>query len=712
MNLKVLKSILTENNHLKVKTKKVLNMKSIYVSLVLSVFIGINVSLKAQFSVLLVNDNANGVDRYKEIDTTLNNLGYTYEVYNAVETGTFPDLSIISPYDVVIWYTGNDGVSLKLWDISNPDDYKFNDPIIQYLNNGGIVWLQGLDFFYDIFGTAPDYFVPGQFIYDYMGVSTYFAQSYSDDGNLGLPQLDVVEGNGICSFTPVEWVYTTLWYADALEYTSTAQPIYRMGPQGYFFEDYYSGIYNVNGDSKIFTLTVETARIDTEEHTDSLFSQVLSYFESITGGDILVSDISVSGEWGSTSINVNGGTLQMFAEVLPANATNPTVFWSVINETGIASIDLNGLLQATGTSIGNGTIWVKAQAVDGSGVADSLEITISNQGADFEILLVNDNNFGTDRYLKLDTTLSNLGYAFDIYNTIVTSNFPDAITLSYYDLVIWYTGNDGVDLYLWDVSDTNNYKFNAPLIDYIESGGYVWLQGLDFFFDIFGTAPDYFTEGQFIYDFMGVASYYAQSYVDDGQMGVLQLDVVAGNPICSITPVQWIYTTMWYVDALELSPGAQGIYTLGPAGYVFDSYYAGVYNIHENARIFTLSFETARINTQENTDELFYQVIEYFRLITNIPDNSKNEYINTVTVFPNPAGNKVFFRFFLQNDSNIELTLFTLTGMQVYSGLFYDQAQGEFEQTIIFNELNLSQGIYTYKFKTNQQIYTGKLIVR
>ena len=609
-----------------------------------------------QFSVLLVNDNANGTDRYLEIDTTLSNLALDYTIYNTVETGVYPDLSIISPYDVVIWYTGNDGVDLKLWDVSNPDDYKFNEPLIQYLGNGGIVWLQGLDFFYDIYGTAPDYFTPGQFIYDYMGVSSYFGQSYSDDGGQGVPLLDVVQGNEICSFTPVEWVYTTLYYADALEITATAQAIYRMGPQGYFFENYYAGVYNVFGDSKIFTFTVETARIDTEEHTDTLFSQVLSYFESISGGDILVTDITVSGEGGATSIDVNGGTLQMLAEVLPENATNPTVFWSVINETGLATIDQTGLLQATGTSIGNGTVWVKALSVDGSGVADSIQITITNQGADFEILLVNDNANGTNRYKELDTTLSNLGYAYDIYNTIITNDYPDATTLSYYDVVIWYTGNDGSGLYLWDVSDTNNYKFNEPLIDYLDSGGKVWLQGLDFFYDILGAAPDYFNEGQFIFDYMGIASYYAQSYADDGEMGVPQLDVVQGNPICAFSPVQWTYTTMHFVDALEITPSAEGIYTLGPDGYVFDEYFAGIYHEYESAKVLSFTFETARIDTEENTDELFYEVLEYFRLLTYIPENSNDEKHTVVQVFPNPASEHTTFSYSLNRPATVEFT--------------------------------------------------------
>jgi hypothetical protein len=640
----------------------------------------------------------------------LNNLGYDYDIYNTVVTGTFPDLSLISPYDVIIWYTGNDGVDLKLWDISNPDDYKFNEPLMQYLDNGGIVWVQGLDFLYDIYGTAPDYFVPGQFIYDYMGVSSYFAQSYADDGNQGLPLLDVVEGNGICSFTPVEWVYTTLWYADALEYASTAQPIYRMGPQGYIFENYYSGIYNVYNESKIFTFTVETARIDTEAHTDTLFSQVLTYFESISGGDILVTDITVSGEGGSTSITANGGTLQMLAEVLPPNATNPTVYWSVVPETGMAEVDQSGLLHATGTTIGNGTVWVKASSLDGSGVADSLLITISNQGADFEVLLVNDNDLGTDRYLELDTALTNLGYAYDIYNTILTNDYPDETTLSYYDVVIWYTGNDGVDLYLWDTSDTNNYKLNQPLLEYAENGGFVWIQGLDFFYDILGSAPDYFTEGQFIYDYLGVASYFAQSYGDDGQIGVSQMDVVPANPVCDLTPIQWIYTTLWWADAMEIASGAHGIYTMGPSGYVFDNYFSGVYNVNGGVRILTFTFETARIDTQENTDELFYQVLEYFRLFTEVPEMNE-EGMDVIKVYPNPADDYVTFSYTINTPSTVELTIDDITGKPVYSRDHGIQPSGSSDISINLNSLKLSTGLYTYKVKTDRQVITGKIII-
>ena len=99
-------------------------------------------------------------------------------------------------------------------------------------------------------------------------------------------------------------------------------------------------------------------------------------FEYVDGSPIvLVSSISVSGQGGSTSITTDNGTLQMNANVLPANATNKSVTWSVIDGTGAATIKFSGLLLA----VSNGTVTVRATANDGSGIFGERLITISNQ---------------------------------------------------------------------------------------------------------------------------------------------------------------------------------------------------------------------------------------------------------------------------------------------------------------------------------------------
>ncbi|MFA6404255.1 MAG: Ig-like domain-containing protein, partial [Salinivirgaceae bacterium] len=96
---------------------------------------------------------------------------------------------------------------------------------------------------------------------------------------------------------------------------------------------------------------------------------------TISGQTVLVSSITVTGAGDATTITTNAGTLQMSAAVLPADATDKTFDWSVVNGTGEATISASGLLAA----VKNGTVTVKATAKDGSLIEGSLVITISGQ---------------------------------------------------------------------------------------------------------------------------------------------------------------------------------------------------------------------------------------------------------------------------------------------------------------------------------------------
>ena len=91
--------------------------------------------------------------------------------------------------------------------------------------------------------------------------------------------------------------------------------------------------------------------------------------------NVLVTEINVTGTGGISVIETQSGTLQMVAEVLPENATNKAVVWSVTEVTGGATISEDGLL----TAVKNGTVIVNATSSDGSNITGSIEITISNQ---------------------------------------------------------------------------------------------------------------------------------------------------------------------------------------------------------------------------------------------------------------------------------------------------------------------------------------------
>ncbi|MDP4222270.1 MAG: Ig-like domain-containing protein [Bacteroidota bacterium] len=91
--------------------------------------------------------------------------------------------------------------------------------------------------------------------------------------------------------------------------------------------------------------------------------------------NIPVTGITVSGSGNLSEITTDNGTLQLTASVLPSNATNQGVTWSISAGAGKAAISSSGLV----TALANGTVTAKASSNDGSGIYGTLEITISNQ---------------------------------------------------------------------------------------------------------------------------------------------------------------------------------------------------------------------------------------------------------------------------------------------------------------------------------------------
>lgn len=99
-----------------------------------------------------------------------------------------------------------------------------------------------------------------------------------------------------------------------------------------------------------------------------------TYTISNQSGTILVTDITIE-DGGETGISTEGGTLQLSASVLPEDATNKNVTWSITDGEAFATISETGLLTATA----NGTVSVRALAKDGSGVFAESSYTISGQ---------------------------------------------------------------------------------------------------------------------------------------------------------------------------------------------------------------------------------------------------------------------------------------------------------------------------------------------
>lgn len=97
---------------------------------------------------------------------------------------------------------------------------------------------------------------------------------------------------------------------------------------------------------------------------------------TISGQLIPVTGLTVNTFGGGPAIiNVDRGTLSMVAVIIPANASNTAVTWSIVPVTGTATIDANAVVYAQT----NGTVYAKAVSVANPAAKDSMLVTITNQ---------------------------------------------------------------------------------------------------------------------------------------------------------------------------------------------------------------------------------------------------------------------------------------------------------------------------------------------
>lgn len=132
----------------------------------------------------------------------------------------------------------------------------------------------------------------------------------------------------------------------------------------------FSDSFTLPNDAMIGTYTIVAGSGDV---------RTVKRFEVIEdrGSEVLVTEISLNPTNYTMAV---GSQVQFIATVLPVQATNKTVTWSVYNETGLAQIDQQGSL----TAIQAGIVTVKAAAKDGSGIVGTSLVTItrSDDGGD------------------------------------------------------------------------------------------------------------------------------------------------------------------------------------------------------------------------------------------------------------------------------------------------------------------------------------------
>ncbi len=142
-----------------------------------------------------------------------------------------------------------------------------------------------------------------------------------------------------------------------------------------------SGLINHKGEYtadswKIFEDAYQSAQgiingaLNDQESVDSAQKALAAAIEGLVKASSKVTQIKVSG---SVNKILVGKSVTLRAEVLPANAANKALNWTSSNGK-VASVDKNGKV----TGMGSGTAIIKAEALDGSKVSGSYQITVTD----------------------------------------------------------------------------------------------------------------------------------------------------------------------------------------------------------------------------------------------------------------------------------------------------------------------------------------------
>ncbi len=316
------------------------------------------------------------------------------------------------------------------------------------------------------------------------------------------------------------------------------------------------------------------------------------------------------------------------------------------------------------------------------------------------ILLVNDNDFILENTDSITDALDLSSYDNYVLWSIPDSagEYPTSSFMSTFDLVIWYCSADGTGLLLWDGATTGN----GDLVTYILDGHPLWVIGSDILYEQYSAAPDAFTIGDFTYDFLGIANYNVQSYGDDGNLGVPQLDSMTGVPSYFPDSIAWTFSTYWWVDGVTGRSGTFPMYEMGPSSYILAGEVSMLHNTLDGVNVMTTLFDPALMNNQLNRIEFIEAGITYL-----LPADLSTglEELALFQIFPNPTNGIVTLKNIPANAEKITVT--DMQGKIVHHVL---TANLDIESLDLSN---LKSGVYQISlFTTNGISSHQKIIIR
>ncbi|MCK5774132.1 MAG: hypothetical protein KAH57_10130 [Thermoplasmata archaeon] len=263
---------------------------------------------------------------------------------------------------------------------------------------------------------------------------------------------------------------------------------------------------------------------------------------------------------------------------------------STQNLTLLANVTGKTLLYLDTTTIPMETYVYRVAAFNAIGVgnrSDPINLTV-----DIPILLVDDDLWYTyESHFK--DALTSAGYQYRTWNVYASGASPPLSNLSLYESVIWTTGADSIS--------TLSASDQTLLMNYLDSGGKLFLSSQELLFDIGGEA-DGAISNTFINDYLKIWSV-------DNDVSYSTVDGVDGDVIATPFPglnLDFPYTN--YGDEYDIYPNGTTIFTNPSNGNT-----AGHRVDNDTYRIVFLSFPFEAVNKHDsaNGTQLMGNIVEW-----------------------------------------------------------------------------------------------------
>lgn len=321
-----------------------------------------------------------------------------------------------------------------------------------------------------------------------------------------------------------------------------------------------------------------------------------------------------------------------------------------------------------------------------------------------KVLFVDDSG---DQFLNsqyLASTLDSLGYEYYYYDANGLGQSPIAEEMLDFDVVIWHTSTWGAGLHLWNTDNTINPEVVAYLDNPLSK---FWLIGNDFMYDKYETPADTFVSGDFPYDYLGIAQYTAQSYIDDNNTG-LPRAIPAGSSPVNVQTLTWSVGNLWYADGYELAENASPVYLMNGEDYILDLKITGMTNITSaSSHVLTYGFDLSLAENFNMMKQNVETVLNWFDGLAGI--KNPGIFRAEVSLSPNPVSDELTISVNSKQDLVIRIDLWNLSGRFIADLGDPAHVNGSYSSTFALPD-ELAKGIYLCRVSSGEGSQSFKLV--